>query len=113
MGSKFSYHRNAERPGAKMWLFDDDGSLIDLSSGYDFVFKIGNPGATALLTKNSNITGAVGSGVEPTGTPNVFLSWSTGELDIEPGVYSWTLKATTSSLDRVFAGSFVILDDID
>lgn len=112
MGSKFSYWRNAERPAAKMWLFDDDGSLIDFS-GYDFVFKIGNPGSSAALTKDSNITGTAGVGVEPTGTPNVSISWSAGELDIEPGVYSWQLKATTLSLDRVFAGTFVILDDID
>lgn len=113
MGSKFTYHRNAERPGAKMWLYDDDGSLIDFSSGYSWVLKIGNPGSTALLTKTSNITGAAGAGVEPTGTSNVTINWSAGELDITPGAYAWQLRATTSSLDRVFAGTFVILDDVD
>lgn len=113
MGSKFMYHRNAERPAAKMWLYDDDGALIDFSSGYTFSFKIGNPGSTALLTKTSNITGAVGSGAEPTGTPNITITWTAGELDITPSVYSWQLKATTSSLDRVFEGVFHVLDDID
>lgn len=112
MGSTFIYHRNAERPAAKAWLQDDDGSLIDFT-GYSFVFKIGNPGSTALLTKSSNISGTTGSGVEPTGTPNITITWAAGELDITPGVYSWQLKATSSSLDRVFEGVFHILDDID
>jgi hypothetical protein len=112
MGNRFTYHRHAERPAAKMWLVDDDGTLIDLS-GYSHVFKIGNPGSTALLTKSSNITGAVGAGVEPTGTPNVTITWAAGDLDIAPGVYSWQLKSTSSALDRVFEGSFHILDEID
>jgi hypothetical protein len=112
MGSKFTYHRNAERPAAKMWLFDDDGTLIDMS-GYTFSFKIGNPGVAALLTKTSNITGGAGEGIEPTGTPNITVTWAAGELDIEPGIYTWQLKASDSSMDRVFAGSFAVLDDID
>ena len=107
------YHRNAERPAAKMWCYDDDGTLIDFSSGYDFTFKIGRGGQAALLTKTANIIGAAGAGVEPTGTANVTLTWTAGELDIVPGIYSWQLKATTaSSLDRVFEGTIHILSDI-
>lgn len=113
MASRFTYFRNAERPAAKMWIFDDDGNLIDFSSGYDFTFKVGAPGYIALLTKTSNITGAAGSGTEPTGTANITITWTAGELDIAPGLYQWQLKATSSSLDRVFAGTFHILDDID
>ena len=112
MGSRFTYHRNAERPAAKLWLFDDDGTLIDFS-GYTHVFRIGNPGSTALLSKSTNITGAAGSGTEPSGTPNITITWTAGELDIAPGMYRWQLKSTSSSLDRVFEGAFHILDDID
>ena len=113
MAAKLIYHTQAERPSAKLWVFDDDGTLIDFSTGsYSFVFRVGLPGFPALLTKSSNITGAAGAGVEPSGTPNVVINWTAGELDIAPGAYTWQLTATTSSLDRVFSGSFVILDDI-
>jgi hypothetical protein len=107
-----SYHRTAERPELRLWLIDDDGTLIDLSSGYTFTFKIGQIGQTGELSKTSGITGAAGAGSEPTGTPNVVVAWSAGELDITPGTYSWELTATTGNLDRVFNGTFVVKDVI-
>jgi hypothetical protein len=104
------YYRTADRPALKLWLFDDDGSLINLT-GYAFVFKIGDPDQPALLTKNSGITGAAGSGVEPTGVPNVTITWTAGELAaVESGHYHWWLTGTESSLDRVFGGMISILD---
>lgn len=106
------YTRTAERPSLQLWLEDDDGTLIDFSSGYTFTFKIGARGETALLTKTSGITGAIGAGTEPTGTPNVTIAWAAGDLDITPGAYRWQLTATTSALDRVFAGQFLIIDTI-
>jgi hypothetical protein len=102
------YHSTADRPALELWLFDDDGTLLDFSSGYTFVFKIGTPGATALLTKSSGIAGAAGSGVEPSGTPNVVITWSAAELAIAAGNYVGQLTATTSSLDRVFTFPFTI-----
>jgi hypothetical protein len=107
------YHATADRPALKLWLLDDDGALIDFSSGYTFSFKIGVPGSTAELTKTSGITGAAGSGTEPTGTPNVTVTWSAGELAITPAQYTWQLTATNSSLDRVFTGDIQIVDTID
>lgn len=104
------YHATAERPALELWLYDDDGSLIDFSSGYTFVLKVGLPGSAALLTKSSGITGAAGSGEEPTGTPNVTVSWTAGELALTPGSYMGQLTATTSSLDRVFVFPIHILD---
>ncbi len=95
-----------------MWIQDRSGALIDMSSGYTFSLRIGTPGSTALLTKSSGITGAAGSGVEPSGTPNVTVAFSAGELNLAAGTYAWQLTATTSSLDRVFAGTFVVLDVI-
>lgn len=107
------YARSAERPALKLWLLDEDGTLIDFSSGYTFSFKIGSLGTAALLTKTSGIIGAAGAGAEPTGTPNVTVTWTAGELNLNPGTYAWQLTATTSSLDRVFQGSIVIIDVID
>jgi hypothetical protein len=104
------YHTTAERPSLGLWLIDDDGELIDFSSGYTFALKIGDRGSAALLAKTSGITGAAGSGVEPTGTPNVSVEWTAGELDITPGVYTGQLTATVSGLDRVFEFRFEIID---
>ena len=112
MTTALTYKKSAERPAAKLWLFDDDHTLIDFSAGYTFSLKIGTVGSAALLTKTTNITGAAGAGTEPTGTPNVTITWTAGELAITPGVYTWELTCTTSSLDRVFSGSITIQDVI-
>lgn len=97
------YHTTAERPALELWILDDDGTLIDFSTGYTFELKIGAVGSAALLTKTGSIAGAAGAGTEPTGTPNVVVTWAAGELDIAPGDYTLQLTATTSGLDRVFA----------
>lgn len=110
--TRLSYHKNAERPAAKLWLFDDDGTLIDFSSGYTFSFKIGVVGSAAVLTKTSNITGAAGSGTEPTGTPNVTITWTAGELALTPKVYTWQLVCSTGGVDRTFEGELEIRDVI-
>lgn len=112
MATKLSYLKNAERPAARLWLFDDDGTLIDFSGAYTFSFKIGVVGSAALLTKTTNIAGAVGAGIEPSGTPNVVVTWAAGELNLTPGAYQWQLTCTVTSLDRTFAGAFQILDTI-
>ncbi len=107
------YHRTAERPDIKMWLQDDDGDLIDFSSGYTFTFKLGSRGNTAEFTKTTGITGAAGSGTEPDGTPNLTLTFTAAELDNEPaGRYTWQIRATNNSLDRVFQGPFELRDVI-
>ncbi len=110
MSTKVRYHKEAERPSLSLWILDDDGSLIDFSSGYSFELKIGIGGQAALLTKTSGITGATGSGSEPDGTPNVTVAWSSGELNLTPGTYALQLKATTGGADRLFELLIVILD---
>jgi len=104
------YHRGAERPTLRMWLFDDSGALIDFSSGYSFSLKIGTPGVAAVLTKTSGITGAAGSGTAPGGVPNLVVAWAADELDIAVNTYEWQLTATVGGLDRKFSGPFRILD---
>lgn len=112
MSSALRYHAGAERPALKLWLLDDDGTLINFSSGYTFQLRIGEVGAAAILEKTSGIIGAAGAGIEPAGTPNVTVSWSAGELALTPGAYTWQLTATTGGLDRVFAGPFRVLGTI-
>ncbi len=109
MSGPLRYHAGAERPALKLWLQDDDGALIDFSAGYTFEFKVGLAGQAAVLTKTSGIAGAAGAGVEPTGTPNVVVTWAADELAVTPGAYSWQLKATSVGLDRYFTGVFHVL----
>lgn len=108
MTKRLQYHTTAERPSVSMWLQDDDGSLIDFSTGYTFSLKVGTPGSAAVLTKTTGIVGAAGAGVEPTGTPNITVAWSTGELAISPGIYTWQLTATSGGTDRLFEGTIRI-----
>ena len=112
MATTARYHKTAERPSLEMWLVDDDGALIDLSTDWTFSLKIGTAGTPAILTKVTGIAGAVGAGSEPDGTANVTVTWGTGELNLTPGTYAWQLTATLGGLDRVFTGGFQILDVI-
>ena len=106
-----TYYKTAERPDIKLWLLDDDGTLINLAAGYTFSFKIGVNGSAAVFTKTTGVTGAAGSGVEPNGTPNVTLTFTAAELAaVAVGTYQWQLTATTSGLDRVFQGRITIKD---
>lgn len=108
MGKLLRYYITADKPDIELWLLDDDGDLIDFSTGYTFSFKIGTQvGTTALLTKTSGITGAVGAGSEPDGTPNVVVAFTAGELGTAvttAGNYVWQLTCTKASADRVFTG---------
>jgi hypothetical protein len=111
--SHLTVFRTAERPDLEMWLLDADEALVDLSSGYTFVFKIGVAGMAATFTKSTNITGAAGSGTEPTGTPNVTLTFTAAELDsLTIGTYDWQLRATTGGLDRIWTGKVTVRDVI-
>ena len=110
--ARVTYVKTADRPALQIWWFDDDGALIDFSSGYTFSLKVGSRGMAASLVKTSNIVGAAGAGVEPTGTPNVVVTWAAGELALAAGGYLAQLTATTSSLDRVIEFDLTILDAI-
>jgi hypothetical protein len=112
MPARLTYYRTAERPDLRLWLEDDDGSLIDLS-GYTFVFKLGRPGDAASFTKSTGITGAAGAGVNPTGTPNVVITFTGAELDaLTPGFSTAQLRATSGGLDRIFQVPFELRDVI-
>ncbi len=108
-------YKTAERPSIKLWLQDDDGSLINFSTGYTFEFKIGKPGSAAVVTKTTGITGAAGSGNETSGTPNLTIAFAAGDLDaLVPGAFGTKgqIKATQTAgtLDRIFSFDIEIRD---
>jgi hypothetical protein len=88
------YYRGAELPDAEITWLDSSNNIIDFSSGYTFVAKLGTPGSTALLTKSSGITGAATA-------PNVLIAWTANELALTPGTYSLDIIATTGGKDRI------------
>jgi hypothetical protein len=103
------YHVTADAPALRLWLLDDDGSLVNLT-GYTFTVKVGSPGSAGLLSKSAGIVGAAGAGTEPTGTPNCVVTWSAGEIATLPaGRYAATITATSGGLDRVWQFDFEVL----
>jgi len=92
------YSAHAEDPGPGVWWASRAGTLIDYT-GYSFVAKI-TDGATSLLTKTSGITGDVGAGSAPDGTPNIAIDWDADELDIPPGEYTLELTPTSGGRQR-------------
>lgn len=109
MMTALSWYSSAEEPALQIWWYDDDGDLIDFSSGVTgWSLKIGNPGSAAVLTKTTGITGAAGTGSPGSGTPNVQVVWAAGQLNITPGVYSLQLTATTAQGDRVLSTPITI-----
>lgn len=113
MATTLRYKRAAARPEITFWWRDRTGALIDFSTGYTFTFKLGAVGSAAAFTKSTGITGAAGAGVEPTGTPNVTLSFTAGELAaLTIGPTTWELTATSGGLARIIGGSFVLEDGI-
>lgn len=111
MTSRLQWYRNAELPQLQVWWRDDSGDLIDFSSGVsDWELRIGDAGGYAMLVKTSGIAGAVGSGTETNGTPNVIVDWFPGELDIVPDVYTLQIVAHYSGFsDRVMTAPLRIL----
>jgi hypothetical protein len=111
--AKIILYKTMERPDIKLWLVDDDKTLIDFSTGYTFTFKLGVPGSAATFTKSSGITGAAGAGTEPSGTPNIAMTFSAAELDsVAVGLTTGQLIATTSSLNRPFLFDVEVKDVI-
>lgn len=103
MPSKLQWARKAELPILRIWWLDEDEQLIDFSSGVSaWELKIGQLGYPALLTKTDGFTGYAGSGVEPTGQPNLTVTWGDGQLDIAPGTYTLQIKATFGALGDRF-----------
>lgn len=104
MAVTVEWPRNAELPTLQIWWTDNDGTLVSDLTSATITLKIGGLGATGTLalTKTTGLAAAVGAGTNPTGTPNLVVTWATGELDIAPDVYVCEIQARyTGSLDRI------------
>lgn len=90
----YIYRQDQEDPAVYISWSDKDGNLIDFSTGYTFEVKLAVDATTApVLVKTTGITGAATS-------PNITITWASGDLNVTPGTYRLYLKATTSSRDR-------------
>lgn len=70
-----SYVQGAELGDLQITWQDENGEVIDFSSGWSFSLKLGKKNGAAVVTKTTGITGAAAA-------PNVVVEWATtGELN--------------------------------
>ena len=87
-------------PSLGLFVRENTALLTGLDSGHTFELKVATDDNTLLFTKTSGITGQAGSGMPPTGTPNVIVQWATtSELAAMTGgeTYKAQLKITRSA----------------
>lgn len=89
-----------------------DGTLLTgLATGHTFELKVVDD-ATTMFTKTTGFTGATGTGVPPSGTPNLVVQWATSaELStlVAGTNYLAQLKITRSSDSRIRYYNFMIV----
>lgn len=87
------YFQTSDRPDAVLTLPD----ALDVTTGYTFTIRVGNPDQAAIIEKTAGITGGAGT---------VTVEWDAGELDIARGLYALQLTATSgtggAARDRVY-----------
>ncbi len=113
MSSALKYSRNQVRPETWLWIYDDDGALMNFGSG-TFRTRIGHRGSAALKEKTTGFTGAAGSGNEQTAgsVPNLKIAWITGDLDITGGEYELQIEWNIGSNTPRYWYRDLIIDDI-
>lgn len=86
------YIEGADLPDLTLTWKDENDAVINFSTGWTFVLKVGQPGSAALFTKSTGIVGAATA-------PNVTIAWATtGELNtLSPGTYQAHLIATRTA----------------
>lgn len=98
-----TYVQGSDLPDLAWTWKDSSSNLIDFSSGYTFVLKVGQPGTAASFTKSTGISGAATA-------PNVTIAWATsGELNtLAAGRYIADLIATRSSDSKARTLRFIL-----
>ena len=88
------YTKGAALPDYPITWLDANGDLVDLSSGYTFELRLGDPGTSNALTKTTGITGAATA-------PNCTIAFDAGELDdLDTGVIHGDVIATRTADDK-------------
>lgn len=93
----------SDNPALSIFWRDWTGALVDFSSNYSFVTKVGTTdGSTTSFTKATGHTGAVGSLTATPQVPNLTIAWDTsGELNtLTAGLYLVQIQATNTGDNR-------------
>ena len=93
----------ASLPDAAFCWQDNNGDVIDFSSGWTFELKLGRTPAPSVVTKTAGITGQ-------STAPNIIVQWAPNELAVlTPGFWTIQLTATyTDGRQRIFSGTMKI-----
>lgn len=105
MSVPYVYAPTDEDPSIPLEWLDRDGAVIDLSSATFSVVLRERSTNTAAVTKSSGVTGASTS-------PNVTITWGTGELASLSGVYELVVTATVGGRARTFRKSSLPLVEV-
>lgn len=98
-----SFYRDQELPDIPLEWEDDDGQLIDFSTGWTFTWQIGRDGQL-FINKTTGITGSATS-------PNLLLAFTAGEFaGLPAGIYQLIIYArrTSDGKDAVFPEDITI-----
>jgi hypothetical protein len=81
----------ASLPDAAFTWLDNTGDVLDFSSGWTFVLKIGRFPNAAVVTKTTGLTGQ-------STAPNLIVHWDINELhNLTPG--RWVIQVTATYTD--------------
>jgi hypothetical protein len=97
-----------DEPTFYIWWIGNNGSLVNLSSGYTFqakLYRADDPTRTALFTKTTGFTGAAGTGTSASGTPNLTVAFATtndfNTSGLTAGLHVLQVKATDGSSNEL------------
>ena len=69
-------------PSLGLFVRENGLLLADLDSGHTFELKVADGDGNLVITKTTGITGQVGNGIPPTGTPNVVVQWNASPSEL-------------------------------
>ncbi len=105
--SIWNYTRGAELPSITIEALDTNAQLIDFSTVWTFVVKVGEPGKTALVTA-STVVGAATK-------PNLTVNFAPGVLDVLTTGVTYTVQVActnTTGQARIYTTQLRITDAV-
>lgn len=91
-------------PSLGLFVRENGTLLTGLDTGHTFELKVADDTGTLVFTKTTGISGQAGTGVPPSGTPNVVVAWASGTSELAGltggETYQVQLKITRTSDTR-------------
>jgi hypothetical protein len=91
-------------PSLGLFVRENGTLLTGVDAGHTFELKVADDQGTVVFTKTTGITGQTGSGVPPSGTPNVVVQWASGTSELAGltggDTYQAQLKITRTTDSR-------------